>query len=116
MQTRSGKVYTVTSSSLEKNKTKMVRHDDNPLYNGFITQRPISNELAKFFGKPVGSKMKRTEVAAEINRYISTKNLQNPHNGRIINADEKLRKLLKLRKNEELTYFNLHKYMKPHFL
>jgi chromatin remodeling complex protein RSC6 len=115
MQTRSGKVYTVTSS-LEKNKTKMERNVDNRVINVVrpVSQpKSISNELAKFFGKPMGSKMRRTEVLLEINRYILAKNLQN---GRIINADEKLRKLLKLRKNDELTFFNLHKYLTPHFL
>jgi hypothetical protein len=30
-------------------------------------------------------------------------------------ADGKLRKLLKLGKSEELTYFNLQKFMSPHF-
>jgi upstream activation factor subunit UAF30 len=78
--------------------------------------KSISNELAKFFGKPMGSKMRRTEVLLEINRYIIAKNLQNGQNGRIINADEKLRKLLKLRKNDELTFFNLNKYLTPHFV
>jgi chromatin remodeling complex protein RSC6 len=118
MQTRSGKVYTFTSS-LEKNKTKMERNVDNRVINVVrpVSQpKTISNELAKLIGKPVGSKMFRTEVETEIIWYILAKNLQNGQNTRIINADEKLRKLLKLRKNDELTFFNLQKYLRPHFL
>ena len=42
-------------------------------------------------------------------------NLQDPSNGRKIIPDGKLKKLLKLQKNDELTYFNLQKYMSPHF-
>jgi upstream activation factor subunit UAF30 len=59
--------------------------------------------------------MARTEVTKEINQYIVTNNLQDKNNGRIIRADTKLRKLLRLNKSDELTYFNLQKYMSPHF-
>jgi chromatin remodeling complex protein RSC6 len=41
--------------------------------------------------------------------------LQDKDNGRKINADKKLAGLLKLKPDEELTYFNLQKYMSPHF-
>ena len=59
--------------------------------------------------------MARTEVTLEINTYIRAHNLQDPNNGRRIFADAKLRKLLKLTKEDELTYFNLQRYMSPHF-
>ena len=75
----------------------------------------ISSELANFLGKPVGTEMARTEVTLEINTYIRAHNLQDPNNGRRFFADAKLRKLLKLTKEDELTYFNLQRYMSPHF-
>ena len=59
--------------------------------------------------------MARTEVTREINTYIRAHKLQDPSNGRVIRADNKLRKLLKLGKGDELTYFNLQRYMSPHF-
>ena len=59
--------------------------------------------------------MARTEVPREINAYIRKHNLQDSKNGRIINADASLTKLLKLDKKDELTYFNLQRYMSPHF-
>ena len=59
--------------------------------------------------------MARTEVTREINAYIREHKLQDKDNGRKINPDAKLLKLLKLKKGDELTYFNLQKYMSPHF-
>tara|TARA_Y100000389_G_scaffold41581_1_gene36283 strand:+ start:2979 stop:3629 length:651 start_codon:yes stop_codon:yes gene_type:complete len=83
--------------------------------SGFVKPAPISDELAGFLSLPVGSEMARTEVTREINKYIREHSLQNKSNGRIINPDEKLLKLLKVEDNVELTYFNLQKYMGPHF-
>ena len=59
--------------------------------------------------------MARTEVTREINGYIRQHSLQDKDNGRKINPDTKLRTLLKIKKNDELTYFNLQRYMSPHF-
>jgi hypothetical protein len=83
--------------------------------SGFVKPTLISNELAAFLGKPEGSVLARTEVTREVNAYIRSQNLQDKENGRKINPDAKLLKLLKLKKGEELTYFNLQKYMAAHF-
>ena len=83
--------------------------------SGFVKPTLISDELAAFLGKPVGSVLARTEVTREVNAYIRDQNLQDKENGRKINPDTKLKNLLKLKKGEELTYFNLQKYMSPHF-
>ena len=52
----------------------------------------------------------------EINAYIQTHSLQDKSNGRKINPDAKLTQLLKISKEDELTYFNLQKFMKHHFV
>jgi len=83
--------------------------------SGFVKPTLISDELAAFLGKAKGTEMARTEVTREINSYIRAHKLQDPENGRRILADAKLRKLLKLKKDDELTYFNLQRYMSPHF-
>jgi len=83
--------------------------------SGFVKPTKISNELAAFLGREKGSEMARTDVTREINKYIRAHNLQDPKNGRHILADTKLKKLLKLKKEDNLTYFNLQKYMSPHF-
>jgi chromatin remodeling complex protein RSC6 len=84
--------------------------------SGFVKPTPISDELAEFIGMPVGSLMSRTEVSRKINRYIKENGLQDQENDRKINPDEKLRNLLNIGMDVELTYFNLQKYMKHHFI
>ena len=84
--------------------------------NVFTNPNLLSDELATFLGKPSGTKMSRIEVTREINEYIRTNQLQDKTNGRIINADAKLSSLLKLNAGDELTYFNLQRYMSPHYV
>ena len=91
------------------------RKSGNRAPSGFVKPTKISLELAGFLGKPKGTEMARTEVTREINSYIRAHKLQDPKNGRRILVDAKLRKLLKLKKDDELTYFNLQRYMSPHF-
>ena len=91
------------------------RKSGNRQPSGFVKPAVISDELAGFLGKSKGTEMARTEVTREINSYIRANKLQDPKNGRRILADTKLRKLLKLKKSDELTYFNLQRYMSPHF-
>ena len=91
------------------------RKSGNRQPSGFVKPAVISDELAGFLGKSKGTEMARTEVTREINSYIRANKLQDPKNGRRILADTKLRKLLKLKKTDELTYFNLQRYMSPHF-
>jgi hypothetical protein len=84
--------------------------------SGFLKPTLISNELAEFLGKSAGTEMARTKVSKEINTYIKENGLQDTENDRKINPDEKLRKLLGLTNEDELTYFNLQKYLNPHFI
>jgi len=91
------------------------RKSGNRAPSGFVKPTKISSELATFLGKEKGTEMARTSVTREINAYIREHKLQDPKNGRRILADAKLRKLLKLKKDDELTYFNLQRYMSPHF-
>lgn len=99
----------------QKASQKKKRKVGNRAPSGFVKPALISNELASFLGKPEGSEMARTDVTREINKYIRTNNLQDKENGRKINPDKKLTSLLKLKKDDELTYFNLQRYMSPHF-
>ena len=94
---------------------KRRRKSGNRSPSGFVKPALISKELATFLGKAEGTEMARTDVTKEINAYIRKHKLQDKDNGRKINADSKLSSLLKLKKGDELTYFNLQKYMSPHF-
>jgi upstream activation factor subunit UAF30 len=99
----------------QKSQAKRKRKSGNRQPSGFVKPTKISDELAKFLEKPVGTEMARTDVTREINKYIRSHNLQDKENGRKINPDAKLQSLLKLKKTDELTYFNLQRYMSPHF-
>ena len=83
--------------------------------SGFEKPTAISDELAKFVGEPVGTMLARTAVSKKIHEYVKQNNLQDPKNRRIINPDAKLKKLLKTNGTDELSYFNLQKYLKVHF-
>ena len=82
---------------------------------GFIIPSRISDELAKFLNVPAGTLLARTQVSKLINEYIRNNNLQSVNNSRVINVDAKLRKLLNAKPTDEVTYFNLQRFMKPHF-
>ena len=99
----------------QKTNAKRKRKSSNRAPSGFVKPTLISNELAGFLNKPQGTEMARTEVTREINGYIREHNLQDKENGRKINPDKKLATLLKIKSGEELTYFNLQRYMSPHF-
>jgi chromatin remodeling complex protein RSC6 len=99
----------------QKTSSKKKRKTGNRAPSGFVKPARISNELATFLGKASGTEMARTDVTREINQYIRSHNLQDKENGRKINPDAKLKTLLKLKDTDELTYFNLQRYMSPHF-
>lgn len=85
------------------------------LRSKFFTPSKISNELAEFLGKISGSEMSRVDVTREINKYIRINNLQDSENKRNVNPDTKLSTLFKLNNGDELTYWNIHRYITPHF-
>lgn len=83
--------------------------------SGFTAPTKISDELAKFLGKEPGTEMARTAVSKEIHNYIKSNNLSRQDNGRYINPDDKLCKILNCKKTDEISYFNLQTYLKRHF-
>ena len=109
------KKWTRELKASQKQSIKRKRKSGNRAPSGFVKPTLISDELAGFLQKPAGSEMARTEVTRDINKYIRTNNLQDKENGRKINPDKKLAALLKLNATDELTYFNLQRFMSPHF-
>jgi upstream activation factor subunit UAF30 len=99
----------------QKQSSKRKRKAGARAPSGFVKPTRISDELASFLAKPSGTEMARTEVTRDINKYIREHNLQDKANGRQINPDSKLASLLKVAKTDVLTYFNLQRYMSPHF-
>lgn len=91
------------------------REGGNSAPSGFTKPTRISDELAVFLNKPQGSEMARTDVTKEINQYVKSNNLKDAEDGRKILPDTKLTTLLKLGKDDKLTFFNLQRYMKHHY-
>jgi chromatin remodeling complex protein RSC6 len=80
-----------------------------------IFERPtkVTDELCKFLGKANGTQMSRSEVTKAVNNYVKEKGLKNKHD---IKPDAPLKKLLALPEGENLTYFNLQKYLNRHYV
>ena len=98
-----------------KSSTKRKNKNATRAPSGFVKPTLISDQLADFLSKPHGSLLARTDVTREINAYIRANKLQDTANGRKINPDAKLKKLLAVKAEDELTYFNLQKFMSQHF-
>jgi chromatin remodeling complex protein RSC6 len=97
-------------------EAKKNRNKGNRKPSGFAVPTPISAELCDFMKRPHGSEVARTEVTQYIINYIKTNNLQFPQNRKVIKPDKSLKTLLGVPVNEEVTYFNLQRFMNRHFV
>jgi len=100
---------------LEK-ESKKNKNKGNRKASGFAVPTKISKDLCKFMGVKEGTQLARTEVTKYIIQYIKDNKLPDETNKKIIKPNGKLKSLLKLNKNDEVTYFNLQKYMNQHFV
>ena len=96
---------------LSKRKVKGKREP-----SGFAKPTKISDELCDFMNEKYGKEMARTDVTKYIIHYIRKNDLQGKENRKVIHPDNKLRTLLGLNEEDELTYFNLQGYMNKHFI
>ena len=91
------------------------RRVGNSSPSGFSKPGQVSPELRSFLGLKADELIARTEVTKRINSYCKERGLQDQKDKRILKADKTLQKLLRLKSSDELTFFNLQKYMKVHF-
>jgi len=86
--------------------------------NGFNRAQRITPELASFLDVPEEEMLSRSAVTRRVNAYIRANELKHPENGRVImiEKDEKLKALLKVPEDEQLTYLNIQKYLSPHYI
>lgn len=82
----------------------------------FLQPAKISPALASFCGVSADTLLSRTDATRKIAAYIKEHDLQNPENRREIRADDTLTKLFSLTAEDKLNYFNLQRYIKPHFI
>ena len=96
-----------------RGKKRRVADPNNP--SGFNKPGPVSAELRKFLGLKKDELISRTDVTKSIHNYCKDHGLQDEADKRNLKPDAPLRKLLKMGKTDELTFFNLQKYMKVHY-
>jgi upstream activation factor subunit UAF30 len=84
--------------------------------SGFAKPSTVTKELCEFMNKEQGTEIARTDVTRALVTYIKENKLENKSNSKIISPDNKLKLLLGLDDDQELTYFNIQKYMNKHFV
>ena len=84
--------------------------------SGFARPSNVTKELCDFMNKEEGTKIARTEVTRALVSYIKSNKLEKKENSKIISPDDKLKFLLGVDESDELTYFNIQKYMNKHFI
>ena len=112
------------SKELEKlrNKKSRVKVERAPdaLPSGITKPVAISDELAKFLGVPVGTLVPRNEVTKGVSGFVKKNELSDPTNKQKFILDDRpaakqLRVLLG-NPTEDVTYFNLQRYLKHHYV
>lgn len=99
-----------------KKEVVKTKNKGNRQPSGFAKPSKVTKELCEFMNKAEGSEIARTEVTRALVAYIKENKLENTENSKIISPDDKLKVLLGLDDEQELTYFNIQKYMNKHFV
>ena len=112
------------SKELEKLRNKRSRNKTERAANsqpsGITKPVAISDELAKFLGVAPGTLVPRNEVTKGVSGYVKANGLSDPTNKQKFVLDDRehakvLRTLLG-NPTEDVTYFNLQRYLKHHYL
>lgn len=98
----------------EKAERKRANARTSP--SGFAKPAKISDDLCGFLSVPKGTEMSRTDVTRHINQYVKTHKLFNQENKRVILPNPALKKLLGCKDTDTVTYFNLQRWLKGHFI
>lgn len=99
-----------------KKEVVKTKNKGNRQPSGFAKPSKVTKELCEFMNKSEGSEIARTDVTRALVAYIKENKLENTSNSKIISPDNKLKNLLGLDDSQELTYFNIQKYMNKHFV
>jgi chromatin remodeling complex protein RSC6 len=101
----------VLKKDINKNKNK-----GNRKPSGFAKPSKVTKELCDFMNKSEGTEIARTDVTRALVAYIKENKLENVNNSKIITPDQKLKFLLGIEEEQEVTYFNIQKFMNKHFV
>ena len=89
--------------------------DPNRPPSGFAKPGPVSDELRAFLKLGKDELISRTQVTRRITEYCKEHKLQKEEDKRTIHPNAALKKLLRTKTSDTLTFFNLQKFMKVHY-
>jgi len=110
------KDYSRLSKEISKKGKKKNDSTEKKKLTGALGPIFLDDELCSFLNKPKGTQMNAPEVIRALNIYIVNNKLQVNDNKTIINPDDKLSNLLQVDEGEQLTYFNIQKYLSKHYI
>ena len=110
------KDYSRLSKEISKKGKKKNDSNEKKKLTGALGPIFLDDELCSFLNKPKGTQMNAPEVIRALNIYIVNNKLQVNDNKTIINPDDKLANLLQVDEGEQLTYFNIQKYLSKHYI
>lgn len=84
--------------------------------NAFLKEKPLSPELCQFMGLKTGEMRSQTDVTKFISEYVKSHSCFDPSFRRRILPNAALAKLLRVDDKTEVTYLNLQKFLKVHFI
>lgn len=101
---------------LMSKKTKFAKSNEDRPLSGFAMPSLLSDELYEFLDLEKGTKVPRKDVTRMINTYIKNNELRDEADRRTIRPNAALHKIFRSTDADEISYFNLQKFMKHHFL
>ena len=110
------KDYGRLSKEISKKGKKKTDYNEKKKLTGALGPIFLDDELCDFLNKPKGTQMNAPEVIKSLNVYIVNNKLQLNDNKTIINPDDKLSNLLQVDEGDQLTYFNIQKYLSKHYI
>jgi hypothetical protein len=103
----------------KKNKNKS---NENRALTGFAMPTYLTDEMYDFLNENTelklekGQKVHRIAVTRMLNKYIKDKGLRKEDDKRYFVPNTTLHRIFRSTENDEVSYFNLQKYIKHHFI
>ena len=92
-------------------KKKKREKDPNAPKYGITAPADVPADIVKFFKLDADEQLARTDIIKKIYEYVKEHDLKDKKNGSIMYPDAKLKKLLKIKDDEELTIHTVSKYL-----
>jgi chromatin remodeling complex protein RSC6 len=115
LRTIQKEIVKIVKSNVKKTKTRNT-NGAKKTPSGFAKPTKLSDVLCDFLGVEKGTELARTDVTRRINTYINEHNLQDEKDKRKIHPDLNLSKVLTMKPEDNLTFFNLQTYLKSNFI